>query len=83
MNDELPDLIVFRPHPDLAVGVGPNLLPPAIAGRWFDLRSLSRRGFLEPGKIHATGFLVAAPTGRFEVNADGDVAEVWEVTPPG
>lgn len=96
------DLIVFRPHPDLAVGMGPGLFPPAMNGRWMDRNDIPEaatvpRGLRVCGCRHtlaqhaasnvAAGsgcFLLAYPTGRFEVReGDGAVAEIWEVCPCG
>ncbi|MFI7191450.1 hypothetical protein ACIBQ0_17085 [Nocardia nova] len=74
MSDE-PDYIVIRPAPDLP----PGFLPDRLNGRWEDR---SRLG-IDHGMDFtlASGGAVAVPTGRFETNDQGQVAEVYEVRP--
>lgn len=77
MHDDLePDLIVIR------FAEGTEVDPYSRAwwnGRWIDRSSLPPP---EPGTEDGAvpdGYLFAEPTGRFEVRADGAVAEVFEV----
>lgn len=65
---DAPDYVVVRDVPD-----GPYS---GVDGWWFDLNTLPRSLTVV---ITGCVTLVAVPTGRFEVNADGAVAEVWEV----
>ena len=64
------DFVVIRAAADLPEG----FLPPGMEGRWFDRATLP---FGYPGD----GGAVAVPTGRFETNDSGQVAEVFEVRP--
>lgn len=63
------DYIVIRGAPDLPAG----FLPEWWEGRWFN-----KAAMLE-GMAEQTHGGVAVPTGRFETNSDGQVAEVYEV----
>lgn len=71
----LADLIVFR-H---AAEIPPELYAGMVEGRWWDLRGYRFdyiRCPLADGSI-----AVATPSGRFEVDAAGRVAEVWDLAP--
>lgn len=72
-----PDYVVIRPAPDLPT----NGLPSILNGRWFDRTDLPSNGAVG-FPVSAAGLgAVAVPTDRFEVRADGKVAQVWEVRP--
>lgn len=64
--------IVIRPAPGAPVG----FVPDRLNGLWLDLNEVDR-------SHNAIGLetVAAVPTGRFEVQADGAVAEVWEIGP--
>lgn len=63
------DFIVIRPTDTWPAG----FFPPELDGMWIDLAT------------HPTyrelGTNLATAAGRFEVRADGAVAEVWEIKP--
>ena len=79
-----PDWIVLRFSPD----VPPDLVPEELEGHWFDRSIL--HGTVELTRHVSTDRLddlgtrvtrqsVARPTGKFEVDQDMQVAEVYEV----
>lgn len=80
MNE--PDWIILR----FSSKVPEDLVPTELEGHWFDRSTL--QGKLEcTREVAATSATattvtrrsVAKPTGRFELDGDGNVGEVWEV----
>lgn len=66
-----------------------RLVPPELDGTWFEVPDPRLGGsWVGPGNWELDGprvggRAVARPTGRFEVRADGAVAEVWAVAEDG
>jgi len=74
------DWIVLRFNRDVPL----DEVPPELEGKWID-RSLltgtyqATRQVQSSATVGRTRNTVARPTGRFELNDQFDVAEVWEV----
>jgi len=62
-NQPEPDYAVIRSSPGLPMGILGEY-----DGRWYDIAQFA-----------LVLRLIALPTGRFEVNAIGRIAEVWEL----
>ena len=77
-----PDWIVLRFKRDVPF----DQVPPELEGKWLD-RSLLGEDYTSTREVDkppsevdgVTRHTVARPTGRFEIDKDFNVAEIWEV----